>query len=372
MINNLINSDPLDGITINESSKEAGWSGMLAIITETEINYNNIMNNVYYNELSEFIDTKREPILESGNISGFFNKFKELLKSLYSKIASLFQKFLAKINALVMDDKDFVSKYKERLAKIKTSKMKYKGFNFTFPSNLGSIEVDNIMDPNNTIDEAIANKSIAEFKKLDGEKAKDYIDKYVENNTKVSDDYDDYKEIINGKFVNSTASFTNDELSTELFEILRDGEKDKTALDNIDLMDQLGYITSTVDAKKAVEKDLKAIKKSINKVIKNLDSLEKTLSKNIYDKDAEVDNPGINKLTGAIISKVSMYNKTVKHILACNQKVLGAKMTAYKQRNRQAKDICAKALTHTESTSSSFGSTDTFNEDGNWGSVKLI
>ena len=74
---------------------------------------------------------------------GIFKKIADLIRKLIAKIKSIFHNFMAKINGLVMKDKDLVKKYEKELgrkANIDKLEVKWRKYNEAVPADLFKIE----------------------------------------------------------------------------------------------------------------------------------------------------------------------------------------------------------------------------------------
>ncbi len=117
--------------SVEECVYEPGMEGAMAIVAESEANYNAIMQAIGVAELCVYESTGKEMVYESSNIKGFFGKVKEFFLKMWEKIKGLFQKFFAMFDQYVKSDKEFINKYRNVLLKVNTRNFEYKGFKYT-------------------------------------------------------------------------------------------------------------------------------------------------------------------------------------------------------------------------------------------------
>ena len=315
-----------------ECAHEPGIEGAYHIVAESEANYNAIMQAVGVAELAVFEATGSEMVYEAADVKGFFGKMKEFFKNLLEKIKGLFKKFFAMFDSYVKNDKDFVEKYKKHLLGVETRGFKYKGFVFS-------------------------------PEKVDLDKMVDKMDKvYPEDPTKLPDSKDALENIIHkyedrvelveklraaalGKSGNLEAS----EYTKELYAMLRSGEDSKQELENISVNEQLQYITANSGLKKAAEKQYSDLEKLCKETITSIEKMERELSKNIDIKDSEK-----TEITSLKLKAATTHISNIKDVLSLLQIANGAKLTAIKDCNRQAKAICVALMNYkpkNESTS---------------------
>lgn len=329
---------------IIECAHEPGLEGAYAIVAESEANYNAIMQAVGVAELAVYESTGCEMVYEAGDVKGFFGKVKEFFMNLLEKIRGLFKKFFAMFDSHVKNDKDFVNKYKKHLLSVNTKNFKYKGFNFT----IDAIDVDKAAT---AIDGVIPSGSTSgNIASLQAEIAK-------------SENRVELVEKMRGKAIGES-SLEAGEFTKELFKKLRSGEETKEEMDNISVTDQLVAISENSALKKAAEKQFKDLEKAIKEAIKTVEKSQNELLKGIPDKtDREA-----TELRAAQIKIASNHVTNLKDKLAILQVVNGAKLTAIKDCNRQAKAICVALMNYKPKNESA-----TFtNEGGFLAGVKLV
>lgn len=81
---------------------------------ESQYNYNQIMRVIGLSEVSA-ASIGKEVVLEGADIKGFFEKAKEIILNLFKHVTEAFKKALMAMTQLVMADKKFVEKYKDKI-----------------------------------------------------------------------------------------------------------------------------------------------------------------------------------------------------------------------------------------------------------------
>ena len=307
---------------IIECAHEPGLEGAYAIVAESEANYNAIMQAVGVAELAVYESTGYEMVYEAGDVKGFFGKVKEFFVNLLEKIRGLFKKFFAMFDSYTKNDKDFVNKYKKHLLSVNTRNFKYKGFNFT----LDAVDVDKA---STAIQGVMPSGSTSgNISSLQAEIAK-------------SENRVELVEKMRGKAIGES-SLEAGEFTKELFKKLRSGEDTKEEMDNISVTDQLVAISENSALKKAAEKQFKDLEKAIKEAIKTVEKSQNELLKGVPDKtDKEA-----TALRAAQIKVASNHVANLKDKLAILQVINGAKLTAIKDCNRQAKAICVALMNY--------------------------
>lgn len=335
-LNENATSTNIDLTGIIECEYEPGMEAACNIISESEMNYSNIMKAIGVAELNYFEENGVEMVYEAGQVSAFFSKAKEFFLKIWEKIKGLFKKFFAMIDKYVKSDKDFVEKYKKHLLSVSTTDFKYKGYKFT-PE---ALELGGIDDKLGKYIDGLFTKDIPGFL----EKMKDKSDRIEE---------------MYGKAI-GTSSADRAEFNKEVFSKLRNGEESKQEIDNVSVSEQLSLILDTNQNTKDAKQAYKEIEKSIKDIIKSLENSEKDLLKNspVKGSDGKLDTSATDmnsKLIRAAHGQLDLQRERLNIL----QYINGAKLTAIKDRNRQAKSICVSLLNYkpkNESTSFDGGS----------------
>ena len=298
-------------IGIIECAYEPGIEAAFAIVAESEQNYNALIQAVGMDELKFLEENGHEMVYTEATGSGFFEQAKAFFKNILEKIKGLFTKFFAMFDSFIKSDKEFINKYQKQLVQVDTKDFKYNGFEFT----VDAITVDG------------ADTAIGEIKKGDSELSA-AIAEYK--------DETDVVEKWRGRAAKSSGSLTASEFSKELYEKFRKGESSKQELENLTAMKYIKILQDSSTAKKNAERGFTALRKTIEGYIKDVDQLSKAALSNLSNANAEENG---TKARGAAVVVKMLKNK-----LAILQIVNGAKLTAIKDENRQARAILVKML----------------------------
>ncbi|MGL5751051.1 MAG: hypothetical protein ACRCXT_11025 [Paraclostridium sp.] len=322
------------GVSINEDAYDVSMEGAMQIAMESEMNYNAIMQAVGIDELSYYEETGEIMVYEASNVSGFFGKVKDFLKNMWEKIKAIFKKFFALFDSYVKTDKEFVNKYRQHLLKVNTRNFKYKGFKF---------KDDKIDGKDFSVVNIIGKANSAAEKKIGLLPACGAISNELEKSNKFDDalknmsNTEDINELMRGSvFGNST--LTASEYTKELFQVFRSGESTKEILEDSDInvASLLNIISNTQQNIKTAKKDYTDFEKIFKTAIKDVESTEKKL---INDTKGSVDNSKKIKVSSSLV-QVSRNALTITHIANT------ARLTAMKDRNRQAKAICVALMNY--------------------------
>lgn len=324
---------------IKESPYELGLAGAMMHVYENECNYNAIMKAVGLSELKYYQETGKDLFVhEAGAFDGFIAKVKAFFKAVIEKIKSIFKKFVAIFDQYTLNDKQFVKKYGDQLIRKDLKDFEFSGYKFgDFAKVQRSVEAA-------------------------GGKLKDYLDTYnmshnkdsnYDNNTydnkryKDSDEVNEKKETERVKILGVSGKMDETEFKDKLTELLYgDDNKETFKLINISIRDQLSIIESTKDDIKNVEKTQKEIEKGINDLLKTLDKVPSEISKKYsYNSDKNLTDQQNKRINNAIQNISDFYDigKSLSNDITV---AFGMIVQAYKDRNRQAKAICVKALSY--------------------------
>lgn len=331
---------------IIECNYEPGIEAACNIIAESEANFSTIMKAIGLEELKYYEENHVEMVYESGQISAFFSTAKQFFLNIWEKIKGLFRKFFAMIDKYVKSDKDFINKYKSHLLSVSTTDFKYKGYEFT----PGELDLGGIDDK---LESHIINVS----KDLDG-----FL-------TKLKDKQD----IIENMYgiAIGTSSADRAEFNKEVFSKLRKGEDSKSEIDNISVATLLALISETSTITKEAKKAYTDLEKGVKAIIKNLEKEEKELLKNspVKGADGSIDTKATD-MNSRLIRSAHGTLDLQRERMNILQYINGAKLTAIKDQNRQAKSICVALMNYkpkNESTSNKSGSS--VNEGGFLGNI---
>lgn len=340
------------------SPYKLGIEGGLMHVYENECNFNALMRAVGISELKYYNDTGRDLFVhEAGAFAGFIEKAKAFFKKVIEKIKQIFNSFAAAIAKYTKEDKEFVTTYKKKFDNNSFKKFDFKGYTF---DGLSSVDIK-------SADIDAHSKTTTQLDKI-----------FKKDNTEYDFEDNEAKETEKKKNRGSVAAAINaatagEELDTSEFaEAIKktlygnNGEKD-----DIEITDVNGYFTIISSAKSDITKannTRQEITKNIDSFIKELDDIKKQINDSGEDindityhidgkektftrpKRSDVGNEIAIKRVGSIIEiKKSESNDYTS--------LYSAIAGAYKDRNRQAKAICVKAL-------SQIGKTESYNYYG--------
>lgn len=331
-----------------------GLEGALMHVYENECNYNALMKAVGISELKYYQETGKSLFVhEAGALSGFIEKAKAFFKKVIEKIKQIFHKFAAVMNQYMMSDREFIKKYSKELYRKNLADFEFNGYKFEKLSGVITNTKTFTADYSTTINRSDINKLNPEHVPTG-------------NTTPLtSDQVDDAIETARGEFLKliggTAGKYTESEFREELHNILYgDGKED---LDKISIREWLQYIETTKTDVKDVEKQQKLIIKNIDDHIKALDKLQTTINKKdmtggeLYGDG--VDQTKLSDKSDNFLEKMNQnLNNTVTEMKAeSNFKTIyfGMLVQAVKDRNRQAKAICVKAIGYNKKESANYG-----------------
>ena len=318
---------------IEPSKYEANLEGALMLVYENECNYNALMRAAGLSELKYYQETGGDLFVqEAGAFGGFLEKAKSFFKAVLEKIKALFKKFFMAISQFVMSDKEWVKKYeKDILRSTNIKDMEFKGYKF---NNLDASVLKLSDNVNKSID-TISNQFSA-YKAAYG--------KDTEFKDRDSDKIDDIKEMRRARLLGDKGQIDETEFRDKLKEMLY-GDSEKELLDDsdINLREQLNFIKETKDNVKSAEKFEKNSTKAINDIIKEI---ERYIKDNLKFTSEEQNDKALSEkrssYTKILNQQISIY-KSVSNDITTG---CGMVCQAYKDRNRQAKAICIKAVSY--------------------------
>lgn len=298
----VLNSD-LDAV--QEASCNDFMEGTLEALVENEKNWNSLMEATGINELKWYIENGTEMPYNEAAGQSYYESAKTWFKKVWAKIQSLFKRFFAVFNKMVMKDKDFAKKYQKDLIQVNTKDFEYKGFKFS----LNAVSVD------------AASTSVS----ADTTFGTDYS-------------YSDWLETQMGKVVGSS-SMTRKEFAKELFAKLRSGEETKETLEGNDVKPSvlIKYLNGSAEAKKNAEKAYNKLKKETENSIKTTERLQKTTINTATGSNGTDDDT-------AAVQTQSKQIEQLKGKLEILQLVNGACLNAYRACSAQTKSMCVKLL----------------------------
>lgn len=347
----------------------------LVAVAESEENYNAIIRSIGITEATYFAQTGREMVYTESVLGSIFTKIKDFLKKVWEKIKALFKRFLMMFDKFSKDDKAFLKKYEKAVRRASGEEIEFKGY----PFESASLKVFNI--PTDTF--TLGGKTLAQWFGGSSFTAMANLTDVEDAVKKFREDPEETFDALRGKVLKDGASgsekVSSGDFTKELFEATH-GSSSKESLDGTDISadNALAIISGTKGDKKTLKKNYEVTDKLINKGwIKGLEKVEKsaiagydsTLSgaatkENISHAQSgskytqtDYSGGGTSPATGYSKAKYSVddqknaathaasallsYLHTASSIVT---QVNGALLTAYKDKNRQARAICAKYI----------------------------
>lgn len=327
---------------VKESPYPLGVEGALMHVYENECNYNAMMRAVGISELKYYQETGKDLFLhEAGAFSGFIKKAIAFFNKIIEKIKSIFHKFAALMNSFTMKDKDFVHKYEAELNRKDLTDFEFNGY--TFKGLDTAIKI---------VDADVISAVTSDLNKMD---VKDYK-KDDENKLPSADELEDEIDRMRADVVSGLVdakSLDESEFREEVRDAIYGG--DKEPLENIRARDQLNIIKNAQNDIKDANRKQKQMTDGVNKIIKKLEGYIKNDFK--YT-DEEKDNEALSKQRSASIKHVNQ--EIDKYKANCNAITIlyGIIVGALKDRNRQAKAICVKAIGYKHESASLYESSN--------------
>ena len=315
--------ETLDQLMANTSIKESVYDdyleGALAAVAESVDNDNRLMMAIGIQESAYFAETGEEFVYTEGVLSSVWNKVKEIVMKIWNKVKELFKRFVAMFDRFFASDKSFVKKYKKRILMADTTDLEYEGYTFK------GVESDYKVPEADGSGLATINYADINAKDKDDKKS-DFVEEKLDK--------------LRAGFCGKAGSkVSSSEFSSELKDFLYG---DKETLSNINLTTQLGYIESYAETKKQVEKLKKEVDKYFNDIIKNIEKSSKDITNKIGTNDASEKQNEMNRGRVNNLSYAKTFYTQASQVSAT---AIGAYLNALKDRNRQARAICVKAMT---------------------------
>lgn len=336
-------SGSVDLSSVKESPYELGITGALMHIYENECNWNAIMKSVGISELRYYKETGEDLFVnEAGAFGGFVDKIKAFLKKVIEKIKAIFKKFCATFNQFTMSDKDFVKKYGTELIRKNLTDFEFEGYDF---KNLKSFS-DAVITGSTEFSTLAASYSDATATSNSRSDTTFRATKLYGQTITIADLSDsDLKEKLDNH-IRGKISGANEKLDdADLREYIQEqcyGDSKET-LENINMRSILNNITETSKDIKDVEKVQKNIIKNIENGIKTLDKVSMNITK--YHGTSPKDGKSEERVDQEIkfTNLISDLLKTASNTATL---CFGGIVQAVKDRNRQSKAICVKALSY--------------------------
>lgn len=340
-----------DGIEAHKDEVEAAIAGTVdpveeayTAIYEAEYNYNQIMRDIGIRELSEAA-YGREIVLEGVDIRGFFDKCKQFFIAMFKKVTEAFKNVAKILMSSIASDKKLASQYAKDIKA---------GFNSTW-SATGYVFNDNI--------------SLMNVYDFCNSYDADHVKKVLDGLSRLKDIHtdDDYyynkvsKEEIMNKVAekNGLGEVNNDkEYRDALTRSLRNNQDKPIELNgNISynqIIDNLKNDKEVKDIKKAYD----TIKKSFNKTLADLKTLEKAVAQETGDNATK--NKRMAYVSGAVAS--------MKNIKSVETITYSVTLNAAKQKRAQARKMALYFIRHSKGGKT----TSTQESAGIFGNLEMI
>lgn len=283
------------------SPYEANLEGALMHVYENECNYNAIMKAVGLSELKYYQENNGAELFnEAGAAKGFIDKVVSFFKACLDKIKAIGKKIYETISGFVRSDKKFVEHARKELTGKDLKGMKFKGYDF------GSVT--------------------PEFPEISLEVSNNAGD-YTAAGSK--DAQEEQKKKQRGACIGK-GPLTEQELRKELKKALYGEEKKEIT---VDTDAALKTISDTKQVLASINLAEKKITNTIQAYIKALQAAKK-----FFSTDKEANSTAIGSLNEKIaLAKAQSNDATVVFGMLCQQA---------KDKNRQAKAMCVKAINY--------------------------
>lgn len=352
-----------------ESSRHASLDPTMELslqnVLESEMNWNATMQAIYLDELAYKAHTGEEKVYSVNEAAGIFESIKNFFKKLWDKIKALFERFVAMFNSFAKSDSAFVNKYSKTLRKLTLKDFRCNVYEFTnLDKNINEIK-DHIAEAvakttggnatSGTCEKIVkdflaGNK--AEIENLDAsthEQAVNAFAKALEKSKAL-----DYFRGLTLDTANSPVSSEN--YSNKLFKYFRKQKQEPKETKITSVSEYLKEIENTPDAKEKAKESYDTFKDTIENILDTLDTLEDQYS------EADTSSDKKPELQLKVTVKAANY---LRSALGVAEIWNGAQLKAIKDRNRQAKSVCVKALANGRKNeiSTKYESSDIFGDD---------
>ena len=268
--------------------------GAMAIVAESEMEFNNLMEYIGVNEAAQFAETGEPVVYTEASFSGIKAKIMSFIDKIINKIKSLFKRIVLFFDQKFKSDKEFVKKYRKRIEAASTKDIEFEGYTFpNFNTITSEIKISDV--------ETALNTACTKETKEEG---KDYLCNAILSGSESSD------------------------FAQKLFEKLHGGEEGKHAITIND--SSLKQVLSDLENS---SKSGKAAKDAHDAAIKALNKLKTSLPKD-----------DISKYTDTKKQQHTMKIALIKDAANLVATAYGAIVKAIKDKNAQDRALCAKVL----------------------------
>ena len=308
---------------ITAESLGEGFVAAYTNVLEMELNWANMHKAIALDELAYLEENGTEVIYEASKFKGFLASVKKFFTSVWEKIVAMFNKFMSIINQFVLSDRQFVATYSKKVKDANISGLEIEGFDYKIKGRLTAGSVWKNMKKK--IDAAFTHDATT-----DAEAAVKELEDFTNNKDH------ELKELRACVGVDACEA---KEFGKELFKYFRSGKEKAEKLSTIDAAKELAIITNTKISTEEAKNDLSQTKTIINGIISELNKEEQKLIKAFPDGKSEAK-------SSAAVRQVNAKVGLSKDAIGILNLYMGAKLSALKSQNRQAKAICAKIATY--------------------------
>lgn len=304
---------------VQESAYPLGLEGGLMHVYENECNYNAIMKAAGISELKYYKECGGDLFVnEAAATGGFIDKFISFFKKVGEKIAQMFKKFVMTIGSFVQSDKNFVKKWKPQVFR-NFKEFDFNGYKFdlsmveTIASKAASIAADNLPPAQLARQADVHPKSDDDMEAKRKEMMKD----------------------ICGEDVDS-----DNEMKEELHKKVYGENKEEFKVTSSLCLEAFSYISDTKKNIKDIQDFQKKFNAGIDKYCNSLEDAKKELLKYMEDsKSNDAKEAQSNKMK-TVTQQIALTKDNAQYFTTAFSLFIGA----FKDRNRQSKAICVKAL----------------------------
>lgn len=321
--------------------------GALDVVIDMTENYNMIQKEICINELSHLEEYKEDIVYNEASVQGFILAIKKFLYRIWEKLSSLFKSFMMFIDKQTKSDRAFLEKYKKEVYGKNLTDFEFDGFVFTIETK----NIETAMQLCNNMPGG-SNKDMAN---LDDSKVETHV-KNTQDPSKAQVDMETTIETLRGNIVHTinpkvqASKLSQSDFVKDLYKAFRDGEEDKTTLDNSKI--NVGTIGTEMqtskDTRKKVQDMYRAAKRIIDDASKQLEYNQKSL----YNKTREdIDNDSLKVGNKDKKGKDAHNHRmtTVNYLLTWTHRskslllaINGAALGALRERSKQNKALIAK------------------------------
>lgn len=326
--------------TVQESKFTPDMAGTLAMIAESEENYNRIMKAVGIAELAYLEESGSELIYEAADAESFLDKVKKWFTQLLEKVTAMFKSFIDMLRRKMGNDKLFAEKFEKDLAGADASKVKdFKGYKFSHMDDTSIMpNVINGAMKNVLSDEFHTYMSYDAIKEIKAGET-DKIDKIL------SDGHDKVADKMRGATIHKD-SVDAKEFEKEIFKYFRSGEDKKVEITNLNTAQLIKNIKDSDNMESTAKKLYKATADAIKTEIRNLDQLKAKSRVNMakaklhMGKEEDRKNYSDSAWNGKYIASISKVTSLTRTRLNILNTFNSGFLTAINARRVQSKAAC--------------------------------